>query len=135
MPMYRMNGPDVFHNQPREFYVEGPDRASAEELLRARGIDVREVIEVEAAARPKDSTLLRVPAPPGPAMPRARRRVILMICGVGLAFVLIGGYLFVWKAKEHLTREKPSQREDANKTAAAPLATPTSTPPAPAPKP
>lgn len=108
MPRFVVVGKDAFKSQPWRAVVEGGSAAEVDAFVRSRFIVPVTVIELGMdQPAPPDTRVMRVPRPrlAKPASP-VRRRVKLVMLGIGLALLVIAGTLFVNRAKEHLLRER-----------------------------
>jgi hypothetical protein len=106
MSCFRCKGRDVHVAAEREWWIVAGSAAEARAFSRSRGLEAEQIEEADELKRPADALLMRVPAPPPEAGP-LRRRLLLMLLGVGLAIVLILGFLFTMKAREHLGKGRP----------------------------
>jgi hypothetical protein len=106
MPDYRCTGRDVHLGHPREWWVTAASEAEAREFSLTRGLLAEAVVEADAAARPLESLLMRVPAPEMPPG-KASRRLALAAAGVGIAMVIFLAFLWTMRAREHLGRGRP----------------------------
>ncbi len=98
----------MYHDQPREWWVDAPSWSQASVLVRQRGLHVESVEEADPASRPLQAVLLRwVPeasARPESAWQRRGRRVAI---GSGILLVMVLGIWFTLRAREHLGRGRP----------------------------
>lgn len=105
MPLFHVTAQDGYSGQPWHGVVEADTEAAAEAFLRERNLAVTHQHTV--AQVPEGLIHLRVPAPRAMVViSPVARRLRLMGLGLGIGVFLIAGFLFVMKAKEHLTREK-----------------------------
>lgn len=110
MPLFRIQGRDIYHQQERVLFVDGADVDEVRAFARSRGIEPTLVAGAQLSDVPvgEGVGLQRVPSPETKMEPRSRRKILLAM-GVGLGLFTALGILFVFKAKDHLTREKPNQ--------------------------
>lgn len=119
MPRFVVVGKDAFKGQPWRAVVEGDSAADIDAFVRSRLIVPGTIIELAAdQATPPDTLEMRVPRP-RLAKPTSlvRRRVKLVLLGIGLALLVIAGTLFVNRAKEHLLREREVPLGEAGRPA------------------
>lgn len=98
-------------------YVEAESPGAARDVLTARGLDVAGVTMIDAIEVPDGAGVQRAPsAARRPSLLRDNapaRRVIFMLIGIGAGLLVVVGALFVFRAREHLTRSDIQPRVPA----------------------
>lgn len=88
-------------------YVQAVTGERVREWAAGRGLVVTGLEEIEESAWPVEAGLQVVREPEPEALPepgRWKRRMVLLGIGCALAGLAVVMFVFVWRAKEHLTR-------------------------------
>lgn len=110
MPLFRVTGKDIFHEQPRELYFDAPSPDLAQSYAADKGVRVESISELSRNDIPPTASIIRIQPPPTPISDEQlvaklrRRRFRLAMLGIGLGLFVIAGTFFVLRAKEHIMK-------------------------------